>query len=298
MVERKSITVNYFDSQSRLQVLSNKPKLSSNHLGWNSFNLAYFNYHAYELPFHKISSHSLGISLNSQKKFIKIDNNYQECDKHFGFVTILPSLTDFWAAWSGPLDFIVLSIEPAKLANFARETIDPDKVTLLPLLNTSKPDSLITGIALALKQYLEQDPLEDSFYVEHLENALYAYLLQNYCSREYKLNSYNGLPAYKLKFALDYIDSNLSSKIAIAEIAKLVDLSQGYFSRLFRESIGISPYSYIIQQRIKKAQKLLYQSNLSLCDIASESGFSTQSKMTQYFRSYLGITPKQYRDSQ
>ena len=297
MVERKSITINYFDPQSRLQVLSDKPKLSSNHLKWDSFNLAYFNYQAYELPCHKIPSHSLGVSLNSQKKFIKIDSSYQECDKHFGFVTILPSLVDFWAAWSGRFDFIVLSIEPQKLAHFARETIDPERVMLLPLLDTSKPDNLITGIALALKQYLERDSFTDYFYVEHLENALYAYLLQNYCSTKYQLRNYSGLPGYKLRLALDYINSHLAEKIFIGDIAKLIDISQGYFSRLFKESMGISPYHYIIRQRIKKAQELLYKTNLSLSDIATESGFSTQSKMTQYFRSHLGITPKQYRNS-
>ena len=128
-------------------------------------------------------------------------------------------------------------------------------------------------------------------------NALYIHLLKNYCTVKPKLKNYrNGLSAQKTKLIIDYIDDNFDSNITLIELANLVNISQYYFCRLFRKSIGITPYQYIIQQRVAKAQKLIKASKLPLVDFAFECGFSSQSQMTGHFRKSTGKTPKKYRD--
>lgn len=84
--------------------------------------------------------------------------------------------------------------------------------------------------------------------------------------------------------------------IKISDLAKLLDISQYYFCRLFRESTGVAPYRYVIQQRISKVKALIKENKLSLSDIALECGFSSQSQMTHHFGKLVGVTPKTYRD--
>ena len=107
---------------------------------------------------------------------------------------------------------------------------------------------------------------------------------------------YGGLPKYKLKQATDYIDTHLNENIKVFDLANIVNISQYYFCHLFKQSTGISPYQYIIQQRIAKAKKLLKQRKLSLVEVALECGFTSQSQMTQHFRRCVGLTPNVYRN--
>ena len=69
-----------------------------------------------------------------------------------------------------------------------------------------------------------------------------------------------------------------------------------YFCRMFSASTGISPYQYVLKQRVAKTKDLLKNSKLPLADIAYECGFSSQSQMTQHFRKQVGVTPKVYRN--
>ncbi|MEL7011282.1 MAG: AraC family transcriptional regulator [Cyanobacteria bacterium J06588_4] len=123
------------------------------------------------------------------------------------------------------------------------------------------------------------------------------HLLRHYCLKEHQFESTNsGLPPHKLKQALQYIHQNLDGNIKINDIAMRLGISQYYFCRLFRESTGIAPYRYVIQQRVSKAKQLIEENELSLLAVAIECGFSSQSQMTHHFRRLVGITPKAYRN--
>ena len=106
----------------------------------------------------------------------------------------------------------------------------------------------------------------------------------------------SSLARRKLKQALHYIHHNLNGNIKISDIASLLGISQYYFCRLFRESTGIAPYRYVIQQRIAKVKILIKEDELPLSDIAIECGFSSQSQMTYHFRKVVGVTPKVYQN--
>ncbi|AFY56850.1 transcriptional regulator containing an amidase domain and an AraC-type DNA-binding HTH domain [Rivularia sp. PCC 7116] len=105
-------------------------------------------------------------------------------------------------------------------------------------------------------------------------------------------------PTYKLhqlQQILDYIDAHLDKDIKLADLARLLDISQFHFSHLFKQSIGMSPYQYLLQQRVERAKLLLKQKDRLIVDIALECGFSSHSHLSRKFRQLTGITPKQYR---
>jgi AraC family transcriptional regulator len=95
--------------------------------------------------------------------------------------------------------------------------------------------------------------------------------------------------------SLDYIDRHLAEKITLEAIAKHCHISVFYFCSQFAQIMHVSPYQYILQQRVQKAQQLLETTTLPLCEIALLCGFSSQSQMCQHFRKSAKLTPKSYR---
>jgi AraC family transcriptional regulator len=81
----------------------------------------------------------------------------------------------------------------------------------------------------------------------------------------------------------------------LADLAALLDMSQFHFSHMFKQAIAISPYQYLLQQRIERAKQLLKQTDQPIMEIAFLCGFNNHSHLSQQFRRLTGITPKAYR---
>ncbi len=92
-----------------------------------------------------------------------------------------------------------------------------------------------------------------------------------------------------------YIYGNLSGKIHTADLARLCNLSESHFYQKFRESIGISPYQYVIEERIKAASSMISETNKSITEICFTLGFSSQSAFTNVFRKKTGMSPTEFR---
>lgn len=96
--------------------------------------------------------------------------------------------------------------------------------------------------------------------------------------------------------SIEYIYSNINSKISIEDIAKHVHLSPSHFSRLFTKEMGLSASEYIRQMKIDRAKNLLQYSDYSFIEISNYLSFSSQSHFINTFEKYVGISPKKYRD--
>ncbi|MEL6495619.1 MAG: helix-turn-helix domain-containing protein [Cyanobacteria bacterium J06623_7] len=282
------------------------PLLSSNPLGWQNLNFNYFQYGNCETPLHTFEHHTIGLILDRGRVERKLGAKYQLERAIVGSSVVIPARVEHWSAWEIEGRFAMISLNPHKVANLDPNTINPDTIELIPTFATSQVDPLIYGVGQAIKQHLRLHSATDNtylggegLYIEHLTNAIAAHLLQHYCTRQVKLKTYSGgsggLGKQKLALALDYIHGNLAEKIELKDIARELDLSQYYFAHLFRNSTGISPYQYIIQQRVAKAKKLLRDSEKTLIEIALACGFSSQSQMTIHFRKWNLTTPKKYR---
>ena len=90
-----------------------------------------------------------------------------------------------------------------------------------------------------------------------------------------------GLTPRQLQRVLDYIDTHLDQDLKLENLAQLLDISQFHFSRLFKQSLGSSPYQYLIHQRIERAKLLLKQTDQSIVDIAFDCGFNSHSHLSK-----------------
>jgi AraC-like DNA-binding protein len=104
-----------------------------------------------------------------------------------------------------------------------------------------------------------------------------------------------GLPPQKLQRVRQYIETHLNERVSIQTLADVAGFSMYHFARAFKRSEGLTPHDYLVQCRVRYAQKLLANSNKPLGEIAVAAGFSDQSHFARRFREHVGVTPSSYR---
>lgn len=97
--------------------------------------------------------------------------------------------------------------------------------------------------------------------------------------------------------AIRSIRRNIYGVLRVDDIAEELFVSRGYLSKMFHEETGQTISSFITEQKIGEAKRLLRFSNRKLSTISEMLRFSSQSHFTKAFKGYTGMTPKQYRDS-
>lgn len=90
-----------------------------------------------------------------------------------------------------------------------------------------------------------------------------------------------------------YMHENFSEHISLDKLCRLTALSRAALVRTFAKEKGISPYRYLENIRLEAAKRFLEQGETPV-EAALKTGFSDQSHFTNFFRSYIGLTPKQY----
>jgi LacI family transcriptional regulator len=95
--------------------------------------------------------------------------------------------------------------------------------------------------------------------------------------------------------AIAYIHAHAHRGIGVADLASAVPMSRRKLERLFMQSLGRTPAQEIRHARIKQAQHLLVDTQLSLDDIAALAGFGYLRQMRMVFARELGVSPQRYR---
>ena len=93
----------------------------------------------------------------------------------------------------------------------------------------------------------------------------------------------------------EYIDNNYKNEIELSKLKEIADLSINYIRKQFSECYGITIQKYITELRLSYIKKLLVSTDMSMCDIAYESGFNSQSHMNYIFKEHFGISPLKYK---
>jgi AraC family transcriptional regulator len=99
----------------------------------------------------------------------------------------------------------------------------------------------------------------------------------------------------RMRLLDEFIDAGLDGPLGLHAMAQLLELSEGYFIRAFKQATGKSPHSYLIDRRLARARALMRDSKASLAEIALACGFNSQAHMTSAFKQRLGVSPAQMR---
>ena len=99
----------------------------------------------------------------------------------------------------------------------------------------------------------------------------------------------------EIERACAFMEQYYAQRIYLEQLCRCARLSKSTLLRAFVRSKGVTPYSYLENIRIAKAQKLLEQGVLPV-EAALQTGFSDQSHFTNYFNRFIGLAPGIYRD--
>ncbi len=184
------------------------------------------------------------------------------------------------------LDYRCINIQPEVMSKAVYEITGRDDLPYFttPVIFHSELVSLLRELHLVIMQDEKDFRKEEIFYL------LLEQLIEEYTDEVTSLNSEQSMEA---KAICEFLAKNYMKNITLNELSNLTGLSKYYLLRSFTKQKGISPYSYLETIRIDKAKKLLEQGVLPI-DAALQTGFNDQSHFSNFFKKFIGLTPKQY----
>ena len=205
-----------------------------------------------------------------------------------GEAGIIPAGMNHWAVWDRPISLSLLFLHPQFVRQVASELVKGDRLELIPKHATQDP--ALSQLGLLLKTDLQEGQFSGRLYRESISIAFITRLITHHsvCRIQPQPVS-SSLSNQRLQLVLDYIHDSLDQEIRLADLANLVNLSEYYLCKIFKQHMGISLHQYVIQQRIERAKRLLKQRNMTIADIAQACGFSSHSHWTHHFKRLVGV---------
>jgi len=140
------------------------------------------------------------------------------------------------------------------------------------------------------------------------ELTVYSYLLEffvtygRYRMTREEATPYSASDMYKQKDLMkrlnkvfDHLDEHYMDDITLEKAAGIAGFSKFHFSRLFKQCSGYNFYDYLCYRRIKSAENLLLKPEMSITEIALQSGFTSLSTFNRTFKRFKNCTPSEYR---
>lgn len=198
--------------------------------------------------------------------------------------------TEGWARFKSRMSSVfAVHLAPVALNQKVRDLSD-----IPPSLYFENND--LKATLLKLQSVMDGSSINDHAYAETLGLLLLWELGRVADPRNLQLNPVRGgLTVLQIRRIKEFVDARISNQIAISELAALVGLSQFHFIRAFKRSVGLSPYQYVLSERVSIARELLPRRDLSIATVALMVGFSDASQLNRAFLRLTGMTPTVFR---
>jgi AraC family transcriptional regulator len=165
-------------------------------------------------------------------------------------------------------------------------------------MNMAVLDQETYQLAIAFQAALQDSPRPELQSLQQLGMRLCQQLVVRYEDRVADIRDRVALAPWQERKAKRILASPCQDKLSIAEVASQCSMSRSHFSRAFKKTTGMSPQEWTLKSRIERAQLLIAEGSMSMCQVAFECGFSDQSHFTRTFRKLTGISPKRWQRSQ
>jgi len=180
----------------------------------------------------------------------------------------------------------------------ALEAMSPGKADHVEVIDFSGRDEALAHLCLVCAEMLSARTPGKSRRVTALARFFAAYLAEKYTrAAGEKPALHGGLPICQLRKVEDHVREHFAEEVPVERLAELVELSPSHFSRVFKESTGMSPLQFVVRERITVAQQLIRETSRSLIEIALHVGYISPSHFAQVFRRVVGVTPTEFRSA-
>ena len=171
-----------------------------------------------------------------------------------------------------------------------------------PILISKKSNpSLHLSVGTLLRQmredYFSRNDLRELLVYSHVLVMMEQMIHHSFDNAEPVHSRFDKEKEYSDRFTeiIDYINHNYTEDLTMDDIAKRFGLSKYYFSRLFQQYTRYTFCDYLTFRRLKSAEQLLSDPNLSITDVAFKAGFSNLSTFSRVFHTHKRCTPSEYR---
>lgn len=100
---------------------------------------------------------------------------------------------------------------------------------------------------------------------------------------------------YLITDIIEYIEVNYKDIVTLEEITGEFFIAKEYLCRLFKKTMGVSVMTYLNIIKIKHANELLTNTDMSITEISFECGFNSSTYFGRTFKKIIGVTPGEYR---
>lgn len=176
---------------------------------------------------------------------------------------------------------------------FARNSLD-DYVLFCRLIRRDET------IGRLFEDIFREDAWREPGYLMAIKGKIYeliVYLIRNYAAERLTLkeNAKRNHDLLRLNTVLKFIEKNFNQPIPLSVLAEQANLSEYRFSHLFKEVMNQSPASYVNEIRIKRACRLLTESDMSIAEVAAYVGFNDFNNFGRQFKKFNGCSPSELR---
>jgi AraC family transcriptional regulator len=299
-MEREKNSLKEFEAVQKLYPFA--PSATSSGMGWEALQALRWRKvpASGEISFFPMSQHLLVLMIRPPEKMdlryegVKLDRPVPA-----GSILVWPAGSSKEIRWQGSMESLDIYLDPSLVGRVTAEAFESDPTrTVVPLLTGLILPELRFAM-LAVDAELRASDGGCPILVESLATILSLHLIRHTMSARRLPASEDGvLSGRKLHAVIEYIMENLGGDLTLGQIAAVAHLSPYHFARQFKAATGLSPYQYVISNRVERAQHLLRKDEeLGLAEVALRSGFSDQSKFSFHFKRILGVTPRQFRIS-
>lgn len=113
-------------------------------------------------------------------------------------------------------------------------------------------------------------------------------------AKQHRKKNINSKEFFPIAPAIDYLEKNPYSDKTVASLADMCHVSESCFRELFKKYSGKTPSEYCLNNKIKKAKKLLQSNMYSVGEIAEILGYDDAGYFTKVFKKNTGILPSEY----
>ena len=192
----------------------------------------------------------------------------------------LPDSSDHW-------EFIYINFngrELLRLWSEINQTIGP--------VAQFKPESQTVKLAIEILQAAANNKITSSLQASSLAYQMVMNIAEEFLPQK----GSKGYTPKAIVKAIDYCLNHIEEPLAIEKVAKVSGYSRYHFSRIFKESQGLSPANFIRNLRLQRAVRLLQSEIISVKEIADRCGFTNDNYFCKVFRQAFGTSPAAYRN--
>lgn len=152
------------------------------------------------------------------------------------------------------------------------------------------------GILDIYTEYYSREPMADvKIYINLIRMLTAVREFQIRQVNEAAMNSISTDDSRKFSYVMKYINQNYTEEISLEKLASIAGYSKYHFSRIFKEYNNMSYIQYINNKRIKAAERLLVDPELSITEVAMRSGFASLTTFNRAFRKAKNCTPSEFK---